>query len=64
MRASQIANTPATDKKPAGKGLLDISLATWHRWVAAGTAPAPIKLGPAVTVWRRADVLAFVESMA
>jgi predicted DNA-binding transcriptional regulator AlpA len=64
LRASQIANARATRSKPATKGLLDVSLATWHRWAAAGIAPQSIKLGPATTVWRRDDVIAFAESRA
>jgi predicted DNA-binding transcriptional regulator AlpA len=45
-------------------GILPISDATWWSWVKAQKAPAPLKLSPGVTVWRRADVIAFAESLA
>lgn len=29
---------------------------TWWRWVKAGIAPPPIKLGPHVRAWRQSDL--------
>jgi len=44
----------------APHGPLPISRSTWFQWAKLGRTPAPIKLGPRVTVYRRADVDAFV----
>lgn len=60
LRVSEIANNRRTGKS----GLLPVSAATWWKWVAEGKAPAPIKLSPGVTVWRYAEVKAFVEKMS
>ena len=57
IRASQIAKGAKTPRP-----LIDISLATWWRWVKSGRAPQSIKLSPGTTVWRLADVLAFIEA--
>jgi len=29
---------------------------TWWRWIKEGIAPAPIKIGQSVTVWRASDM--------
>ncbi len=29
---------------------------TWWRWVKAGTAPKPVKIGPRTVAWRRTDL--------
>ena len=42
--------------------VVPISRATWWRWVAEGRAPKPVKLGPAVTAWRVADIKTFLEA--
>ncbi|KAF1079416.1 MAG: hypothetical protein GQF41_4296 [Candidatus Rifleibacterium amylolyticum] len=42
--------------------LLNISRATWHKWVKAGRAPAGKRLGERVTIWDEKDVNAFIES--
>lgn len=44
-------------------GLLPISRSTLYSWVADGKLPAPIKLSPRVSVWRKSDILAFVDKM-
>lgn len=41
--------------------IVPIARSTWWKWCASGKAPAPIRLGPRTTVWRREEVLAFVE---
>lgn len=51
-------------RRTGAPGLLPITASTWWAWVKAGKAPAPIKLSPCCTVWREADVRAFVESLA
>jgi predicted DNA-binding transcriptional regulator AlpA len=60
LRVSDIAR----NRRTGGAGLLPVTASTWWAWVKAGKAPAPIKLSPGCTVWRRADVLAFAESLA
>jgi hypothetical protein len=59
-RVAEIANNRRT-KQP---GIIPVSRATWWAWVKAGKAPQPIRLSAGVTVWRRADVIAFAESLA
>jgi len=29
---------------------------TWWRWVKSGMAPAPVRLGKRITVWRKSDL--------
>lgn len=41
-----------------------VSRATMWRWVKSGRLPKPIKLSPGVTVWRRAEVEAWIASNA
>lgn len=60
LRISDIVRNSKTGRP----GILSISKATLWAWVKAGKAPRPIKLSPGVTVWRRADILAFAESLA
>ena len=36
--------------------MLGISRATVWNWTKAGKLPAPVKLGPRVTAWKRADI--------
>jgi excisionase family DNA binding protein len=42
-------------------GLLRVGESTWHRLVAAGKAPRPVKVGGA-TRWRRADLLEWLDA--
>jgi predicted DNA-binding transcriptional regulator AlpA len=62
LRVSDIVTTRRAGK-PEKLGILPISSATWWAWVKAKKAPAPIKLSPGVTVWDKAKVIAFAESM-
>lgn len=48
----------------APKGPLPIGKSTWWKGVKDGRYPAPVKLGPRISAWRVADILALVESMA
>jgi predicted DNA-binding transcriptional regulator AlpA len=41
--------------------IVPVGKSTWWKWVQEGKAPAPIKLGSRVTVWRSEDVRQFVE---
>jgi predicted DNA-binding transcriptional regulator AlpA len=38
-----------------------VSKSTWWSWCASGKAPAPIKLGERVTVWKESSIMAFIE---
>lgn len=42
--------------------LIPVSKSTWWAGVKSGRFPKPVKLGPRVTVWRREDILALIES--
>ncbi len=44
--------------------LVPVSKSAWYAGCAAGRYPAPIKLGPKVTVWRYSDVVALIERAA
>lgn len=44
-------------------GLLPISRSTFYNWVAAGKIPPPIKLSDRVSVWRKSEILAFIDKM-
>lgn len=35
---------------------------TWLRWVKAGAAPAPVRLGERAVAWRLSDIRAWLES--
>jgi hypothetical protein len=63
IRASRIANKRATKTQPARPGILDISIAQWYRLVASNIAPAGFRMG-GCTMWKTADVLAFVDAYA
>jgi predicted DNA-binding transcriptional regulator AlpA len=56
IRAGQIARSPRNFRP-----LIDISLATWWRWVKSGEAPQPIRLSRGTTVWRLREVISFAE---
>ena len=57
IRAGQIARSPRNFRP-----LIDISLATWWRWTKSGLAPQPTRLSRGTTVWRKSEVLAFIEA--
>ena len=57
VRARQIARGSRTQTP-----LIDISIATWWRWVASGQAPQPKRLSPGTTVWDLNEVLEFLQS--
>lgn len=58
VRANQIARSSRTQTP-----LIDISLATWWRWVKLGVAPQPTRLSRGTTVWRLQEVLEFCEGL-
>lgn len=61
QRVIRIADLTTTKDRT---GRLPISPATWWRWVKAGKAPAPFKLGPNTTVWDLDQVEAFLAQQA
>ena len=44
--------------------LLSIGKSTWWLWVKEGKAPAGIKFGNRVTVWKASDIQAFIDSFS
>jgi predicted DNA-binding transcriptional regulator AlpA len=42
--------------------LVDTSRSTWWRWVADGTAPAPVRPTGGTTLWRVGDLRRFLEN--
>lgn len=45
----------------APHGLLPFSKSTLYAKIKAGELPPPIKLGPRISVWRKSDIIAFIE---
>ena len=43
--------------------LTGISRSEIYRRIAAGTLPKPIKLSPRVSVWRRDEILAWIDEI-
>ncbi len=58
VRANQIARSSRTHTP-----LIDISIATWWRWVKSGRAPKGKRLSPGTTVWDVQEVLEFIKSL-
>ena len=50
-------------RTPDVLSMLNVSRATLWRMVADGRFPAPVKLGPQLRAWRRADVEAWVSAL-
>ncbi len=44
-------------------GPIPVGKSTWWAGVKSGRYPAPVKLGPRITVWRVADIQALIEGM-
>lgn len=42
--------------------LIGVSPATWHRMVAAGKTPAPVKLSAGCVRWRVADLRTWIDA--
>lgn len=43
--------------------IIPVARSTWWGWVAAGIAPAPVRLGR-TTAWRYSDLVALIEQNA
>jgi len=48
------------DRTAGIPAIVPVSRSTWWEGVRTGRFPAPIKLGPRTTVWKAADIRAFV----
>jgi len=60
LRLSQIIG----DRQRGIDPILPIGRSTFLRWVKNKKAPAPLRLGKGVTVWRESEILAFAEGKA
>ena len=49
------------DRNRGIPALIPVARSTWWAWVARGTAPQPVKLGPRTTAWKATDIMAFME---
>lgn len=47
----------------APHGPLPISKSTFWAGVRSGRYPQPLKLGPRITAWRAADIVALIEAL-
>jgi prophage regulatory protein len=61
LRIWQIIGNPKAN--PPIPPLIPIGKSSWWQKVRTGEAPAPIKLGKRVTVWRSADIDAFIQTL-
>lgn len=62
LREKDLINIPATADKPASKGLLNISKATFWKWLKLKKLPQPVKIGK-VTAWKAEDIERFLEEL-
>lgn len=44
--------------------LVPVGKTKWWEMVRDGIAPASVKIGPRITMWRESDVVAFIERIA
>ncbi len=56
IRLDRIVKTPSNPHP-----LVDTSRSTWWRWVAAGSAPEPVRPTPGTTLWRVGDLRGFLK---
>lgn len=60
VRLQSIIGDPKSN--PPVPAIIPVSKSTWWAGVKAGRFPAPIKLGPRITVWRVEDIRALIEN--
>ena len=60
LRISQIVGDP--NAHPPIPPIIPIGRSTWWAGVKSGRFPAPVKLGPRITVWKVQDVLALIDA--
>ncbi|MCG9115922.1 AlpA family phage regulatory protein [Laribacter hongkongensis] len=49
---------------PEVLAIIPVSRATWYEGIKKGRFPAPVKLGPRVSLWRRSDIEHLVASIS
>lgn len=49
---------------PEVLAIIPVSRATWYEGIKKGRFPAPVKLGPRVSLWRRSDIEKLVASIS
>lgn len=49
---------------PEVLAIIPVSRATWYEGIKKGRFPAPVKLGPRVSLWRRSDIERLVASVS
>jgi prophage regulatory protein len=62
LRIAQILGDAKAE--PPIPPIIPVSRSTWWAGVKAGKYPKPLKLSERVTVWRCADIRAFIEARA
>ena len=58
IRAADLVRDPKHPNRPS---VLDISLSTLWRYVAAATFPQPVRLSAVVVAWKVGDVRAWID---
>jgi hypothetical protein len=56
LRVERITR-PAHRGSGEAEGLLPIGRSTWHKWVAEGLVPPPVRFENGVSAWHRYDVI-------
>jgi prophage regulatory protein len=49
---------------PEVLAIIPVSRATWYEGINKGRFPAPVKLGPRVSLWRRSDIEQLVAAIS
>ena len=62
-KAVQFYRAAQIHKSAHANGLIPVSKSLWHRWVAEGYAPQPIKVGR-VSLWLADDIHQFARRLA
>ena len=64
MRDQSNKSTPQIGfiRLPEVLKLIPVGKSTWWAGIKSGRFPAPVKLGPRVTAWRREDIQEWIES--
>jgi predicted DNA-binding transcriptional regulator AlpA len=60
LRLAQIIGNPKAN--PPIPALIPVSKSTWWAGVKSGRFPAPVKLGPRITVWRVEDIRTLINN--
>ncbi len=49
---------------PEVLAIIPVSRATWYDGIKKGRFPAPVKLGPRVSLWRRSEIELLIASLS